>query len=145
MDTHRRRLRRLRRAGSNFLEQYGPHKWCQQRRAIRGGLVVFALGAGAILLWQPELIADFPRDQFLDGYVVSGLLVLGLVAASCNETIDALTFGLYALGYGILVAPLLSTEIAVLGAITCFLLTLLLADTRRRSADDERRADTDAQ
>lgn len=146
MDLRRQRLRRLRRAGNELLEGYGPHEWCQQRRAIRGGLVVFALGASAILLWQPELIADFPRNQFLDGYVVSGLLGLGLVAAGCGETTEALMFGLYALGYGILVAPFLSTEIAILGAITCFLLTALLADTRRMMTEkDERRAENKTQ
>lgn len=142
MDPHRQRLRRLRLNGSELLNQYDTRAWCQQRRAIRGVLVAFAVGAGAILLWRPELIADFPRDQFVDGYVVSGLLVIGLIAAGCGETTDALTFGLYALGYGILVAPQLPTEIAILGAITCFSLTVVLADTRRATTDgDERRAD----
>ncbi|RRJ30359.1 hypothetical protein [Halocatena pleomorpha] len=131
MDSHRQRLRRLGRVGNELRERYDPQEWCHQRRVIRGGLVVFALGACAILLWQPAFIADFPLDQFLDGYVVSGLLVLGIAAAGCGTPIDALTFGLYALGYGILVAPSLSTEIAVLGAISCFSLTALLADTRR--------------
>lgn len=134
MDPHRQRLRRLRRNGSELLDRYDSGVWCRQRRAIRGGLVAFAVGAGAILLWQPELIADFPRDQFLDGYVVSGLLVLGLIAAGCGETTEALTFGLYGLGYGVLVAPLLSTEMATLGALACFSLTVLLAETRRTSA-----------
>ncbi|UPM42598.1 hypothetical protein [Halocatena salina] len=144
MAPHRQWLRRLRHTGNELLDQYDPGTWCQQRRAIHGGLVVFALGACAILLWQPEMIADFPRDQFLDGYVVSGLLLIGLTAAGCGETTDALTFGLYALGYGILVAPSLSTEITVLGAITCFSLTVLLADTRR-TMDDEPRTNTEEQ
>lgn len=113
--------------------------WCTRRRAIRGGLVAFVLGMCVILLWRPVLIADFPRDQFLDGYVVSGLLGIGLVAAGCGKTIDALAFGLYALGYGILVAPLIATELATLGAIACFSLTVLLAETRRTSTDEDER------
>lgn len=104
---------------------------CKQRRAVTVGLGLFVVGLCAILLWRPVLIAEFPRNQVLDGYVVAGLLGIGLAAAACGEQTDALVFGLYALGFGVLVAPLISSELATLGAAVCFLLTGLLSEHRR--------------
>lgn len=109
----------------------GVWGWTRQRRPVWIVLLLFVAGAFAIIIWQPELIADFPREQFLDWYAVCGLLLTGLTAAVTGETTYALMFALYALAFTLLAAAVLPELIAKFGALACLLLSVLLADTER--------------
>lgn len=102
-----------------------------KRRPVWIVLLLFVAGAFASIIWQPKLIADFPREQFLDWYAVCGLLLTGLTAAVTGDTTYALVFALYALAFTLLVAAVLPDLIAKFGALACLLLSVLIADTER--------------
>lgn len=109
----------------------GGWEWTRQRRPVWIVLLLFVAGAFAIVIWQPALIANFPREQFLDWYAVCGLLLTGLTAAITGDTTYALMFALYALAFTLLAAAVLPELIAKFGVLITLLLSVLLADTER--------------
>lgn len=103
----------------------------RQHRPLWIVLSLFVAGVFAIIIWNPVLIADFPLEQFLDWYAVSGLLLVGLTAAIEGDTMYALLFALYALAFTLLVATVLPNVIAKVGVLVCLTLSVVLADTVR--------------
>ena len=100
--------------------------WTPQRRPIWIVMLLFVAGIFAVVIWHPVRILDYPRPEFLEWYIVSGLLVIGLTAASRDETIYAAMFALYALAVALIVATPIPELMAKLGALGCIALGLLL-------------------
>jgi drug/metabolite transporter superfamily protein YnfA len=103
--------------------------WTRQRRPIWIVLLLFIAGAFAIVIWHPDRIVRFPRKQFLEWYSVSGLLLIGLIAAIRGDTTYASMFALYALAFMLLVAAPVPELLAQLGALVCLVLGVLFATT----------------
>lgn len=108
----------------------------RQRRPIWIVVLLFAVGVFGIIIWDPVLVQEFPRKQFLEWYIVSGLLLIGLTAASKGETVYAPAFGLYALAIALLVATPIPELLAQLGALVCLVLGVLLAHGTDRTNTD---------
>lgn len=104
-----------------------PDVWTRQRRPIWIVMLLFIVGILIVIIWHPVLIQGFPRGQFLEWYIVSGLLLIGLTAASRGETTYAPAFGLYAIAIALLVATPIPELLAQLGALVCFALGIVLA------------------
>jgi hypothetical protein len=100
--------------------------WTPQRRPIWIVMLLFVAGLFAVIIWHPVLIIGYPRQEFLEWYIVSGLLLIGLTAASRDETIYASMFALYALAVGLIVATPIPALLAKLAALGCIALGLLL-------------------
>lgn len=113
-----------------------PEIWTRQRRPIWIVVLLFVAGAFAIHFWHPVLVQGFPREQFLEWYSITGLLLIGFTAAIRDETTYAPMFALYALALTLIVAVPIPELLAQLGALVCIGLGVLLVSNANATNTD---------